>query len=239
MKSFSVFLLDDDAVFLAAFKTELQNRLRARGLSFSVRAFTRCAEFLEKAVSEPPDLVISDIELPEEKQSGIDCMRTLRSGGCEADIIFLTGYLHYATDIFDLKPLYFILKSEYRQRIPEAIDIFLENMRQRQSVLSLTVGNMTELVPVNAILYCERVMRKTVVHCSDRSVSTAASLSEIAQSLPKDAFAFAHQSILINLRFVARFGKTDVFLTNGAQLPVSRSQADDFRAAMAAYLSKA
>lgn len=238
MNAYTVFLLDDDTAFLSVFQEELQKYLLTLPYSFSLLAFSRCADLAEAASQTPPDLIISDIALAGENRTGIDFLRAFKEQGSAAEIIFLSGYLHFALDVFELHPLYFILKSEYKTRIPFAFDIFLSKMQKRQTMLPLSIGNSVELVSVDTVIYCERIQRRTVVHCTERSIAVATPLIEIYQRLPAGNFVFTHQSILVNLRYVARFKISKIVMTNGAELPVSRSRTEEFRAAMAAYLKK-
>lgn len=238
MNSYTVFLLDYDKVFLSQVEADLTKYLSSLSSSFEVHSFSSRNDFLQAIAENQPDLIISDVDFPGEKQNGILFFHFLKEHGCLPEIIFLTEYINFATDIFELHPLYFILKSEYKQRIPFAIDSFLAKMRQRQNKLTLTLGNVTEVILTDSILYCERVQRKTVIHCMTRSISVTALLSDIAQSLPSNSFAFSHQSILVNLQHIVRFGKTELSLINGSKLPISRSHFEEFHTALSAYLSK-
>lgn len=238
MNEFAVCLLDDDEAFLSEFGRKLTEYLSTLPYSFSVSSFSRASELEKSAAHCQPDLIISDIQLAGEAENGIELLHRLRKQGCTADLIFLTGYLDFAPDVFEVRPLYFILKSEFAQRIPKAIDLFLEKKRKAQNVLSVTFRNKTELIPVEDVLYCEHSMRKTMIVCKDRQYSVTTPLPRIAQDLPAGQFAFIHQSILVNLSYVARFGKTEIVLMNETKLPISRSQSSAFRQAMAEYLSE-
>lgn len=239
MSTYRVLLLDDDETFLSLFQQRLRQYLRMLPDDFIVRAFSDASQLREDAMQHAPDLIIADIVLDNAKQNGIEMLWDLQINGCTAQIIFITGYLQMATEIFSVQPIFFILKDEFENRIPEAIDIFLKEMKKRQTSLQINVGKRTEVIAVEKILYIERVLRKAVIHCVDGStVCVTKPLGDIYENLPKKRFAFTHQSIIVNLMHVKRIGNDAVRILNNDELPVSRSHLVSFRKAMAMYLSE-
>ena len=239
MSTYRIFLLDDDETFLSVFNQRLQQYLLTLPDEFSVHAFSDADELREEVTQYTPDLIIADIMLENANQNGIEVLRDLQINGCTAPIIFITGYLQMATEIFGVQPIFFILKDEFENRIPEAIDVFLKVMKKRQTSLKINVGKRTEVIAVDRILYIERVLRKTVIHCVDSStVCVTKPLGDIYKYLPEKSFAFTHQSVIVNLVHVKRIGNDTVRISNNDELPVSRSHSVSFRKAMAMYLSK-
>lgn len=238
MSAYNVFVLDDDNVFLSSFEKSLKDYLSTLPFDFSVYTFTEASGLGRMADIQKPDLIIADIRLEGETDNGIDVLKKLQVSGCSAQIIFLTGYLEYAPDIFGVKPLYFILKQEYEKRLPEAIDAFLQAEKKCRNVLRVNVGREVEIIPTADILYIERILRKTVIHCVSRTVYVTDILSDIIKCLPGRQFVFSHQSVIVNLEHVISFGNSSVQIAYSDELPISRSHAGNFRRAMALYLSE-
>ncbi|MBP7175060.1 MAG: response regulator [Thermoclostridium sp.] len=79
-------------------------------------------ELLEAVEKEPPDLVITDINMP--FINGIDLARRLRSDFPTVKVIFLTGYddFKYAQQAIDLKVAKYILKPVTAQNLISCLD---------------------------------------------------------------------------------------------------------------------
>lgn len=81
---------------------------------------------LDAVERKNPDLVISDIRMP--VMSGLEMLEKMRKRGCEAGVIFLTGYseFEYARQAIKLHAMDYILK-------PIEMENFLEVLRNAES----------------------------------------------------------------------------------------------------------
>jgi DNA-binding LytR/AlgR family response regulator len=69
----------------------------------------------------------------------------------------------------------------------------------------------------------------------NKSYTVKATLNELSEKLD-ETFYRAGRSFVINLRFVHRVTKTDVYLTDGATVPLPRGQYDLLNRALIKYL---
>ena len=66
-----------------------------------------------------PHIALLDICMPE--QNGIHLARSIKQYAPGCQIIFLSSFLNYATDVYETEHIYFILKSQLHQRIGPAL----------------------------------------------------------------------------------------------------------------------
>jgi DNA-binding NtrC family response regulator len=83
-----IYVVDDDPIIAST----LADILRMSG--FSVVSFTDPLEALTAALAESPDLLISDIHMPE--LSGIELASRLKSLHVDCDILLFSGHPHAA-----------------------------------------------------------------------------------------------------------------------------------------------
>lgn len=235
-QTIDIFLLDDDPVFLQAFSRELVGYLQQRGEGFRLRTFQDGKELLEAAeTAERLDLLISDICLGGDGISGLQVGEGIRSRFPACGIIYLTAFLEYATEIYDTRPLYFILKEEFRQRIPAAMELFFRDCREKQDSISFLSGRTRTVVRLRELIYCEHVGRKTRLVCTDRELLVPDSIYALAEKLP-GRFIVCHKGYIVNLDYVESYRRFSVTLTTGQELPISRSRYETFQGAFADYL---
>lgn len=233
-----IYLLDDDPVFLRTFSRALEQFLSRQSHPFHLSAFTDGSTLLTQAGSARQlDLLISDIDLNTEATSGLMVAQQLRRRFPDCSIIYLTAFLEFATEIYDTRPLYFILKEEYMHRIPAAMQIFFRDYTARQDILSVTSGRDRCVLRLRDLIYCERVGRKTNLVCTDRQLLVPDPISELMDKLPANRFIICHQGYIVGLAYVESYRRYLISLSTGRELPISRARYDAFQKAFAAYLA--
>lgn len=234
-----IYLLDDDPVFLKTFAQSLGVFLEQQSVAYHMHAFTGSDELLQQAEKEPQiDLLIADICLGSATISGLSVASQIRDLFPGCSIIYLTAFLEFATEIYDTRPLYFILKEEYRQRIPAAMELFFREHRKKQEVLTVTFGKNQAVIQLQELIYCERTGRKTRLVCTEREIQVPDTIAMLADRLPQKRFAVCHKGYIVGLRYVDSYRRYAVTLRNGEEIPVSRARYDPFRTAFAAYLAE-
>ena len=157
MTPLSIFLLDDNEVFLHGFEQKLTGWLKAQSSdAFSIFCFTDIPSMLEAAETTPADLIIADIDLGTGASSGIDGVSKLLKRCPNCAVIYLTAHLSYATDVYETSPIYFILKDEYETRIDNAMRRFFQYHMEQMQYLSITSGGIKVVLPVIQLVYFER-----------------------------------------------------------------------------------
>ncbi len=231
MKPLSIFLLDDNEIFLHGFEEKLTEWLKAHTSdNFSVLCFTDISSMLEAAETTPADLVISDIDLGTGAHSGIDGVRELKKlyPGCA--VIYLTAYLSYVTDVFETSPIYYILKDEYEIRIDKAMRRFFQYRTEQVQYVSIISGNARVVLPLKDLIYCERKVRTVYLFLEDsREFTSNLSVKELYNLLPKEQFSICHRGYIVNHRYILSTKRMEITLSTGKILPVGRSCCDSFR----------
>lgn len=88
----------------------------------------------------PLDAVFLDIELG--RQNGIMIAKKLNRIRPNCRIIYMTNYLHYATEIYNTEHIWFVVKKQFRDKIGEIINRILHDLENKTVHLVLkTVNN--------------------------------------------------------------------------------------------------
>ena len=232
-----VLLLDDDERFLNILRQQTEQGLLQRGFSPRFHMAATAQEAAEQINSiQSLDLALLDIDMGTENTSGLQVAKALQEVFPDCGIAFVTSYLNYATEVYEVQPFYFILKDQLQDRIGAALDIFQKKYIQAQKTVAVNVGRKERLIPVESILYFEHQNRRTRMVTTTEVLMIWDSLQTLEKKLPAGLFASSHKSYLIGLRWIANYDRTAVILVTGHRLPISRTRRDGFQQKVRQYI---
>jgi len=185
------------------------------------------------------DLVFLDIEMPE--IDGISFIQMLKSA---PSVIFTTAYRNYAVEAFDLDVIDYLLKPISFDRFVSAINKYFERSnissnaktelkRETAGYLNVKADRKIYKIEISKIQYIESLKDYVKIVCSNESIVTHDSLSNMEAFLNEYGFIRIHRSFLVAIAKIKSFDAESVFLENN-QLPISRS----FRKSVQAILGK-
>ena len=229
-------ICDDD--YKQSQKTEKLILKKAERFSPETELFSDGTELI-KAVKNggyTPDLAVLDIHMP--GNSGIEVAKMLNLLIPECSIIFLTSFLGYATEVYETRHNYFILKSELEERIDAALTKVLAD-RAQELRIRFREGRTVQTVTAPEVLYLERILKKTaIVLFSGKKHFTAAKAEELLNDVPPDRFVRCHQSFWVNVEKIAGMKTESFSLVNGEEIPISRSRKKEAKEAFFAQLER-
>ncbi len=177
------------------------------------------------------DILLLDIEMG--GMSGLELARHLRQHGAGMQIIFLTGYMDYIAEGYDVEALHYLLKPVNGDRLGQVLDRAVERIRVRERMLVLTLPDGVVQLPLYEIRYLEVLRNYTTVHGKE-DYSVKRSLNDLAGELD-ESFYRIHRSFIVNMRFIRRITREEVMLKDGTALPLSRKQYEGLNRALIAY----
>ena len=193
------------------------------------------------------DLLFLDIELAPsgDRLDGMALARTIReqATGPQPVIIFVTGYERYVFDAFDVGAFQYLLKpvdkEKFAQVFARAVEQIMSNREnpQKGPVLTLQSANASKTVPLNSICYIESSNHKVELHLKDGEFACYAKIGDLEVEL-QDQFFRIHKGYLVNLSYVDGYSKTEVTLTNGERLLLSKYKYQDFVKAYLHFLKR-
>ncbi len=191
------------------------------------------------------DLLFLDIELNPSGNSpdGMALARKIREQNTTAQpvIIFVTGYEQYVFDAFDVGAFQYLLKPVDEKKFAQVFTraaAQIETAREKPGrVLTLQTSNTNRSVPLDHIHYIESSDHKVVLHLKDGRLSYYAKIGDLELEL-QDQFFRIHKGYLVNLSYVSGYSKTEVTLTNGETLLLSKYKYQDFVKAYLRFLKR-
>ena len=179
------------------------------------------------------DLLFLDIELNAAGPDGMALARQIRerSAVSQPVIIFVTGYERYVFDAFDVGAFQYLLKpvdeEKFAQVFTRAAAQIGAGRETPVRTLTLQSAGVSRTVPLDSIYYIESSNHKVVLRLKDGEFSCYAKIRDLEAELG-DQFFRVHKGYLVNLAYVEGYSKTELTLTNGGRLLISKYKYQDF-----------
>ena len=113
-----IFAMDDESLMLEALETALKEALP----DAEIRGFSHAAAALDAMRTQglKPHAVFTDIEMP--GMSGLELAQSIQALSPRSNIIFVTGFLHYAMEALQQHASGYIMKPVSREKVQREMD---------------------------------------------------------------------------------------------------------------------
>lgn len=171
------------------------------------------------------DITILDILMPGE--NGIEIARNIRASGTDTEIIFLTSSPEYAVDSYEVKAQNYLLKPVTEEKFFASIDSILAELDEKDtaSFIIYTTEKQYSRIRVSSLVYGEVTHRTITLHLADQTmisaVMTFTGFQDILKAYPD--FIYPHRSYAVNMNYIQYVTKSDIILTDGQKIPLSRN----------------
>lgn len=248
MKSLSALIVDDEPL-----ARQHLRRLLEEQYTQVIGEAENAAQAIQMAEDLNPNLLFLDIQMP--GLTGLQLAEALRQSSEDSLMIFVTGYSEYATEAFDHAALDYLMKpvspvrlaktlirarerladAQARARMAVEVEQSITKETGRLQRLPIRQDYAVRLARVENILYAVAREKRVFVRLDDSDFRTYYTLTQLENLLPTDLFLRIHDSAIVNVNAVEELTYLGnhtygVVLTNGDQLPVSRSRYRDVQA---------
>ena len=200
----NIILCDDERNFAEALREEIKNFFDNKSMQVNITWYGSGEELLKAFEGEKSDvdLLFMDIDLG--AYDGVSIVRGFREQGKSFPVIFLSAMEDRVLDGFEVKAFYFLYKKDYKNRLHEILEKYLN------------------VIYMNKIYWVESEDRETVLHTETGEMHAAEPMHSFAKKLDKEIFAEVYHCIYVNVDYVCRVDADSLLLDNGVVIPVSR-----------------
>lgn len=253
MKKYKAIILDDETLCIKSLELEITKSFPELEI---IATYNDPRNALNEIADKNCDILFLDIDMP--WMNGFEFLE--KSKNRDFAVIFTTAYNDYAIKAFRANAVDYLLKPielyPLKESIEKAIsqinasdytknieDLILKLSSQKDSGnISIPTRNGFEFVQTNHILYCQSENNYCHIFVKDEKPKLVSrTLKDIASKLPTDTFLRIHQSYLINIDFVKGYSREDggqILLTDGTNLPVSKTKKENVLQILKLYTSK-
>ena len=224
-------VIEDIAENTKILLNHLQQYEKETGISIHTTSFQNGMNFISD-YHPVWDLILLDIEMP--LMNGIETARKIRQLDSDVLIIFVTCMAQYAIEGYSVRALDYVLKPVHYYSFASKMDQVMEilSTRQKKKLIIHARNEHIRLAP-EQLLYVEVQNHTLCYHTQQKLLYSTGnqSLTRLAEELANCGFARCHQAFLVNLQYVVRYDKNNVWLPND-MIPMSRSYYQSFTQAL-------
>ncbi len=215
--TYHIALCDDDAVQREYLADLVSAWAAEAGLDVRLALFPSGEAFLARDLGQFSILLL-DIEMP--GMDGITLARRVRERNETAVIVFITGYAEYIAEGYDVSALHYLMKPVDKSKLFSVLEKAVKTLDKNGKLLPLELGGELVMLPLRDLRYIE-VQGNYVTFHGKQAYKVKMPLVE-ARALLDERFFRTGRSFLVNLHYVRKVTKTDVYLATGEQIPLSR-----------------
>lgn len=216
-------ICDDEAADLFFLKNQVLEWAKNQQLEVDIREFPSAESFLFMYEEEKDfDMIFLDIEMGE--MSGVELAKKIRDVNKSIQIVFITGYMEYISEGYDVEALHYLLKPVRKEKLEGVLCRAIERIGMQEKALVLQSGGEMVRIPLYEIRFMEVQKNYVTVHGKE-DYSVKRTLHEMQKELDGRFFQI-HRSYIVNLGFVRKITKSNVILKDGRELPLSRGLYD-------------
>lgn len=221
---------DDDKAVCSEIEDALLEYSKRHCMKISVDVFysgESLLEHMEKGHNF--DLLYLDIEMG--PVNGVEVGRQLRRvyKNYSIEIVYISANDGYDRQLFEVQPLHFIAKPIDASVVIQDLELAIERGQRLSGFFKYKKGYDTYKVPINEIIYFESLNREIKMVTTKGEELFYSSLSEVTLNVAKYQFLQIHRSYLINYNHANILRYSEVVMSNGTVLPISKSKREEFR----------
>ena len=223
-------IVDDDPNIRETLQAALITDTQKRRIPVQLSVCASGSEFLTLP-QEKWDLVLMDVEMP--GQNGIETARQLRRVNDRAAIIFITNYIQYALEGYEVQAFRYLLKPIDAAQFEQVVGTALDEIHHRQTAY-LQLKGRSEIIrlAIDELIYAETKRGHLLLHTPGKVLECYSTMEKLEQELKQEAFFRCHSSFLVALEAVRQIEKQDVVLKDGTRVPVSKNRKKGMKQAL-------
>ena len=170
------------------------------------------------------DLVFLDIEF--NGMNGVAVGRFIREtvGDEIVQIAYISGNTGYAMELFEYRPINFLVKPIVESEIRKIIDKYLVLNDKKIEKFQYKVGSNFFQISLSEIVYFSSTARKVTLHTMRETAEFYDSLEFIYQKVKAKQFLYVHKSFIVNCQYIKKMEYEKVTLIDGTVIPISQSR---------------
>ena len=217
--AYRVAVIDDSSVDAVFAENILKIWAQDRQVGVQAQRFFSAENFLfHYADDKNWDILLLDIEMG--AMDGVTMAKRVRQDNEAVQIVFITGYSDYIAEGYEVAALHYLMKPVNKDKLFTVLDRALEKRKQEERCLNLEVYGEMVRIPFYEIRYLDVHQNYVTVHAKvDYTVKRT--LGDFEKELD-DRFSRVGRSVIVNLKYIQRVTKTDVYLSDGTILPLPR-----------------
>ena len=230
--SYRVAICDDCAKDAEFVQGILRMWATNRQVDIQIECFPSAESFLFRYAEDKAwGILLLDIEMG--AMDGVTMAKRVRQDNEAVQIVFVTGYSDYIAEGYEVSALHYLMKPVNETKLFEVLNRAVEKRKQEERCLNLELSGEMVRIPFYEIRYLDVHQNYITIHCK-QEYTLKRSLSSIEKELD-GRFCRVGRTMIVNLKYINRVTKTDVYLSDDVVLPLPRGAYEPLNRAIINY----
>lgn len=226
-------IVENENLYTKNLQMLLEQWSKEKHTALDISCYENGTAFFSAAQSKTFDLVFMDIQM--EEMDGINCAKNLRAMGFNGNIVFLTSFSEYVFEGYNVQALNYLLKPASYEKVSGCLDYTYRTLHN--DLYTFPRGNEIMRIPYSKIIYFSSANHHTEIITTDEAYRQPDPLKNILPRLP-ECFQPCHRTAIVNLEHVSMMRGSELILSNGAILPISRTHFSSIRTTFLNYANR-
>ena len=197
--------------------------------SSNIKTFNNAEEFLFNYEEDKNfDILLLDIEMG--NINGVELSKEIRKYNNKAQIIFITGYSDYIAEGYEVSALHYLMKPVNEDKLLETLNRAIEKLDYTENFLFIKTNDISIKVFLDEIKYIEVIKNYINIYCNE-FYNIKQTLIETIEKLDNRFFKIG-RSFVVNLTYINKITKNEVFLNDNSTIPLPRGAYDKLNRAI-------
>jgi len=171
----------------------------------------------------PFEMDLIFLEIPFTKMSGIEVARKIREIDSNVSIVFLTTVLNHVLEAYDVRASNYLIKPLKYARFLKEVEAARAKRGQNRFFIETNDDGIYKIY-TKSIYYIETEGRNTRIHTETDKILSYKTMKAHQESLFEPYYIRCHAGFIVNLLFFDKLEQTELILTTGMRIPVSRQR---------------
>ncbi|HKM35670.1 MAG TPA: LytTR family DNA-binding domain-containing protein [Lachnospiraceae bacterium] len=227
---YRIAICDDDRVTGSELEAFVLRYKLEHVIDLSVDVYESGEEMLSHMQKEGAyDLIFLNIEFP--KMNGVAIGNYIRNEMKNevTHIVYISFMLTHAMELFEVRPLNFLLKPLSASKLDAVLGKALELSSRMGCLFAYKKGWEERKVLISDILYFESISKKVRMVTTGGETFFYGALYDIYNELKDYRFFYSHKSYLVNYNHIVHFSYDMLTMSNGERIIIAQPRRKEVR----------
>ncbi len=227
-------ILEDEKEYIDKETKVLANYFKEHKQEYRIESYLSSEWFLLGIKEEIYDIYILDVEMP--FKNGLEVATEIRKLYPDPVLIFITNYIDYAIEAYEVNTFRYIPKGILEQKLPQALDALLPSLLlNEERYYIIKSRGSSERIPLSDIYYLKKEGKYVMIIHRKGESRVRESLSTVLSTLKSREFIMVDKSYAVNIRHVMKISGYELIMRNDIAVPVGMSRMPKIRQQIMEY----
>lgn len=214
-------ICDDNRTFAENLRQRILDYFKKPSWKLSIECISETEKMAEIDAAQY-DVAFLDIDMG--KVNGISLARKMREQHSDLILIFVTNYVQYSLDGYEVCAFRYLLKSQLDIKLHSCLEAVMTAYQKEREYVRISSNNVeVDILPTHMV-FAETNGRRLKIHLTNEArpdMVVSITMGKLEELLAPRGFLRIHQSYLVNMSYIQQLKSIGVWLIDGTQLPIS------------------